>query len=141
MVVTYHIITYHSISNPIQMHIHIHILPKARRTRTRPSSHPANHPREQLGRRPGNKRKRAVFRPQDTRSAARGEACLLNLHHRVSHARRQLLRPVHVVPADILPQDGLEVLLLPLCNLPVLCHLEAKSREALTAAICWEKVK
>ena len=41
MVVTYHLITYHSISNPIQMHIHIHILPKARRTRTRPAIHPA----------------------------------------------------------------------------------------------------
>eukprot|EP00967_Tisochrysis_lutea_P020800 scaffold23608_cov24-Tisochrysis_lutea.AAC.1 len=51
---------------------------------------------------------------------------LLDVNQRLAHPCRELLRPVDVVPADILAEDGLEVLLLPQRHLPVLGRLERR---------------
>ena len=54
----------------------------------------------------------------------------LDVHQTLAHARRELLRFVDVVPADVLPQDPLDVALFPLGDLPVLGDLDASGADS-----------
>jgi len=62
----------------------------------------------------------------------RGHAqAALDVHQGLAHARRELLRLIDIVPTYVLPQDALDVALLPLGDLSVLGQLDARGTDAL----------